>query len=99
MGADIGKTALPRTNKINKKNLKNKKSLDESMGSQTSQRKPVIDKMRSDTPYNPNYDGYYNDVLPVINDAIFKIPKDIIIKVIFVILGIIASIIYLIYNL
>ena len=48
--------------------------------------------------YDPNHDGYYDDVLTMIDDVVFKIPKDIIIRAIFIIGAVLASIIYMIYN-
>ena len=48
--------------------------------------------------YDPNYDGYYDDVQPLINDAFYKVPKDIILKAVFIVIAVFASIVYLIYN-
>ena len=49
--------------------------------------------------YDPNYDGYYDDTEVIYNDVILKVPKDIILKAIFMTIAIGVSIIYFIYNL
>ncbi len=56
-------------------------------------------KKKAKDIYDPNHDGYYNDVEPEYNDVIFKVPVDIFIKAVFMTIAVAASILYFVYNL
>ena len=53
---------------------------------------------RKEDVYDPNHDGYYDDILAKVDDVSYKIPKDIIFKGVFVVLAVLTSIVYLIFN-
>lgn len=85
------------TNKTRQTQRK-QKNLDDAAFGRPHKNSAQDNPQQSKKVYDPNHDGYYDDVLPLINDAIYKIPKDIIIKGIFMLIAVLASIIYLIYN-
>ena len=95
---DVAMSGGERQGKSSRQREKKQKNLEEIAGSKTVHMSERERPQQSQKNYDPNHDGYYDDVLPLINDAIYKVPKDIIIKGIFMLIAVLASIIYLIYN-
>lgn len=75
----------------------NKKAL-KSVSVKSSVRKPDEPDYVANNPYNPNHDGYYNDRLPELLDEITKASHtDTILRIILILVGIIALIVYCIF--
>lgn len=47
--------------------------------------------------YDPNHDHYYDDVLPEIMDEINKFPTEVLLKIVFGIVALVATILYCVY--
>lgn len=72
-------------------------------GKKTQKKKPVSEqatttRQRRTKPYDPNHDGYYDDVTPEVIESYRKgLQMDVLLKALFCIVGVIATIFYLIY--
>ena len=96
----------PLVNQSNKEDRANiNTSGESSMNGKTMKGKvPAQDKaINADEPpvdaYDPNYDHYYDDIKPEIDDVIYRIPKENILKGIAAVAFLFVAIVYLIFNL
>lgn len=55
------------------------------------------DKYDADGVYDPNYDKYYDDVLPEVINEINKFPKEAVVKIAFGIMALVGAILYCVY--
>jgi len=85
---DKAEEPAPKTSKLNRFFNKNKK-----------EQKAAVKEDRPKNAYNPNYDHYYDDIKPLIDDAIVHVPKENIMKILGGTALLFVIIVYLIFYL